>query len=39
MNMTLQEATTLDHNIAGRPIGSGNQRAMEWYCTSTCAKS
>ena len=29
MNITLQEATTLDHNIAGRPIGSGNQRAMD----------
>jgi hypothetical protein len=36
MNITLQEATTLDHNIAGRPIGSGNQRAMEWYCIYLC---
>ena len=32
MNMTLQEATTLDRKIAGRPIHYTNQLALEWYC-------
>ena len=32
MNMTLQEATTRDHQIAGRSIGHYNQLALEWYC-------